>query len=62
MADALIYDHVRTPRGRGRPDGSLREITAVELAATPLRALADRNGLDTALIDDVVYGCAQPVG
>ncbi|AMK19593.1 MULTISPECIES: acetyl-CoA C-acetyltransferase [Sphingobium] len=62
MPDAFIYDHVRTPRGRGRPDGSLREITAVELAATPLRALAERNGLDTALIDDVVYGCAQPVG
>ena len=62
MREALVYDHVRTPRGRGRPDGSLREITAVEVAATPLRALADRNGLDTRLIDDVVYGCAQPVG
>lgn len=62
MAEAFIYDHVRTPRTRGRPDGSLREITAVEVAATPLRALAERNGLDTALVDDVVYGCAQPVG
>ena len=62
MRDALIYDHVRTPRGRGRPDGSLHEITAVEIAATPLRALAERNRLDTALIDDVIYGCAQPVG
>ena len=51
---ALIFDHVRTPRGRGRPDGSLHEITAVELAATPLRALAERHDLDTALIDDVV--------
>jgi acetyl-CoA C-acetyltransferase len=59
---AYIYDHARTPRGRGRSDGSLHEITAVELAATPLRAIADRNGLDTALIDDVVFGCAQPVG
>lgn len=62
MPSAFIYDHARTPRGRGRADGSLHEITAVELAATPLRALASRNGLDTALIDDVIYGCAQPVG
>ncbi|RZF63658.1 acetyl-CoA C-acetyltransferase [Sphingomonas populi] len=62
MAEAFIYDHARTPRGRGRADGSLHEITAVEVAATPLRALAARNGLDTSLIDDVVYGCAQPVG
>lgn len=62
MIDALIYDHARTPRARGRADGSLHEVTAVEMAATPLRALASRNGLDTALVDDVIYGCAQPVG
>ncbi|MDB5422976.1 MAG: acetyl-CoA acetyltransferase [Phenylobacterium sp.] len=62
MRDALIFDHARTPRGRGRMDGSLHEITAVELAATPLRALAARNNLDTALVDDVILGCAQPVG
>lgn len=62
MPEAFIYDHVRTPRGKGRPDGGLREITAVEVAATPLRALVERNGLDTALVDDVIYGCAQPVG
>jgi acetyl-CoA C-acetyltransferase len=62
MTDAFIFDHVRTPRGRGRPDGSLHEITAVQLAATPLVALAKRNNLDTGLIDDVIYGCAQPVG
>src|ERR1700733_853771 len=62
MKDALIYDHVRTPRGRGRPDGSLHEITAVEMAATPLRALKERSDLDTALVEDVIYGCAQPVG
>lgn len=62
MNHAYIYDHVRTPRGRGRPDGSLHEITSVELAATPLRALAARNALDTVLVDDVVFGCAQPVG
>ena len=62
MTDAYIYDHVRTPRGRGRPDGSLHEITAVDLAAQTLRALAERSGLDTGLIDDVILGCAQPVG
>jgi acetyl-CoA C-acetyltransferase len=62
MQPAYIYDHARTPRGKGRPDGALHEVTAVELAAVPLRALASRNGLDTALVDDVVYGCAQPVG
>lgn len=62
MSDAYIYDHVRTPRGRGRPDGSLHELSSVQLAAQLLRTLADRNELDTALIDDVVLGCAQPVG
>ena len=50
MPDAFIYDHVRTPRGRGKPDGSLHEVPTVELAATALRAIRDRNGLDTPLI------------
>jgi acetyl-CoA C-acetyltransferase len=62
MPDAFIYDHVRTPRGRGRPDGSLHEISSVQLAAQMLEALADRSELDTALVDDVILGCAQPVG
>ncbi|MBL8270968.1 acetyl-CoA C-acetyltransferase [Steroidobacter sp.] len=62
MTDAYIFDHARTPRGKGRPDGSLHEITSVQLAAQVLGALAERNQLDTALIDDVVLGCAQPVG
>jgi acetyl-CoA C-acetyltransferase len=62
MPDALIYDHVRTPRGRGRPDGSLHEVSSVQLGAQVLKALARRSTLDTALIDDVVFGCAQPVG
>src|SRR5690606_63336 len=62
MADAFIYDHVRTPRGRGRADGSLHEVSSAELAAQVLDALAGRCNLDTALIDDVVLGCAQPVG
>jgi len=62
MTDAFIYDHVRTPRGKGRPDGALHEISSVELAAQLLRAVAQRSELDTALIDDVILGCAQPVG
>lgn len=62
MTDAYIFDHARTPRGKGRPDGSLHEIASVQLAAQVLQALAERNDLDTALIDDVVLGCAQPVG
>ena len=62
MTEALIYDHVRTPRGRGRFDGSLHEVTSMQLATQVLQALRDRNGLDTALLDDVVLGCAQPVG
>ncbi|MEM8877231.1 MAG: acetyl-CoA C-acyltransferase, partial [Pseudomonadota bacterium] len=62
MPEAIIYDHVRTPRGRGKKDGSLHEVTAVELAATSLRAIRDRNTLDTSNVDDVVLGCVDPVG
>lgn len=62
MADAFIYDHVRTPRGRGRPDGALHEITPVQLAAQTLAALRERSKLDTALIEDVILGCVAPVG
>lgn len=61
MQDVFIYDHVRTPRGKGRPDGALHEIPPVQLVTQTLQALRDRNGLDTALLDDVVIGCAQPV-
>lgn len=62
MADAFIYDHVRTPRGRGKPDGALHEVTALALAAHPLRVLRERNALDPKLVDDVVFGCVDPVG
>ena len=62
MAEAFIYDHVRTPRGRGKSDGSLHEVTALRLAETALRAIKDRNKLDTHLVDDVVLGCVDPVG
>jgi acetyl-CoA C-acetyltransferase len=62
MPDAFIYDHVRTPRGRGKADGALHEVTALNLAAQALRAVKDRNKLDPKLIDDVVMGCVDPVG
>jgi len=62
MPDAFIYDHVRTPRGRGKADGSLHEVTALNLAAQTLAAIRDRNRLDPARIDDVVMGCVDPVG
>ena len=62
MPDAFIYDTVRTPRGRGKADGSLHEVTALNLAAQALGAIKDRNKLDPAQIDDVVMGCVDPVG
>ena len=62
MPDAFIYDHVRTPRGRGKKDGALHEVPSVRLAATALEAIRERNGLDTKLVDDVVLGCVDPVG
>jgi acetyl-CoA C-acetyltransferase len=62
MPEAFIYDHVRTPRGRGKPDGALHEVTALRLAEVALRALKDRNALDTRRVDDVVLGCVDPVG
>ncbi|HWM47771.1 MAG TPA: acetyl-CoA C-acetyltransferase [Xanthobacteraceae bacterium] len=62
MADAFIYDHVRTPRGRGKPDGALHEVTSLSLASGVLRALKERNELDPVLIDDVVLGCVDPIG
>jgi acetyl-CoA C-acetyltransferase len=62
MAEALIYDAIRTPRGRGKQDGALREITALSLATQALEAIRDRNALDTARVDDVVLGCVDAVG
>ncbi len=62
MPDAFIYDHVRTPRGRGKVDGSLHEVTALNLASQALGAIKDRNQLDTRQIDDVVLGVVDPVG
>jgi len=62
MPDALIYDHVRTPRGRGKVDGALHEVTALNLASQALGAIKSRNNLDTTLVDDVVMGVVDPVG
>src|SRR6187431_2793340 len=62
MADAFIYDAIRTPRGRGKADGALHEVTALNLATQALAAVKDRHGLDPALVDDVVLGCVDPVG
>ena len=62
MLDAFIYDHVRTPRGRGKADGALHEVTALNLATQALAAVRERNKLDPALVDDVVLGCVDPVG
>ena len=56
MADAYIYDAVRTPRGKGRKDGALHEVTAVRLSAQVLNALKDRNGLDGHAVEDVIWG------
>jgi acetyl-CoA C-acetyltransferase len=60
--DTFIFDHVRTPRGRGKAGGSLHEVTPVWLASRPLVALAERNRLDTAAVEEVVMGCVGPVG
>ncbi len=62
MSDALIYDAVRTPRGKGRRGGALNAVTPIELSTTCYRALRDRNGLDTALVEDSVLGCSGPFG
>lgn len=60
--EAYIYDAVRTPRGRGKKDGSLHEVTPIQLATQMLQAVRDRNALDTADVDDVILGCVSPVG
>ena len=62
MPDAFVYDHVRTPRGRGKPDGALHQVSSLALATTALAALKHRNDLDTTLVDDVILGCVDPVG
>ncbi|MGA0715266.1 MAG: acetyl-CoA C-acetyltransferase [Gemmobacter sp.] len=62
MTDALIFDACRSPRGRGRPDGGLHEVTALRLSAFLLDALAARNGLGAGVLDDVIWGNVTQVG
>ena len=62
MTECFVYDAVRTPRGRGKADGALHEVSTLELATRALRALRDRSDLDTRRVDDVVLGCVDPVG
>jgi acetyl-CoA C-acetyltransferase len=62
MTDCYIFDAVRTPRGRGKKDGALHEVTALELATQTLQAIRERNRLDTSKLDDVILGCVDPVG
>jgi len=62
MTDAYIYDAIRSPRGRGRPDGSLHEVTSVALSARVLNALKDRNGLEGHAVEDVIWGNVTQVG
>jgi len=62
MSDAFIYDAVRSPRGKGRPDGSLHELTSVALSAKVLNAVKDRNGLEGHAVEDVIWGNVTQVG
>jgi len=62
MTEAFIYDAIRTPRGKGKKDGSLYEVKPVNLLAGVLSELQRRNGFDTALVDDVVMGVVSPIG
>ena len=62
MAEAFVYDAVRTPRGRGKSDGSLHEVQPVQLLTSVLKSIQERNQLDTSFVDDVIMGCVTPVG
>ncbi len=62
MTEALIYDAVRSPRGKGRSDGALHEITALDLASQVLASINDRNELEGHEVEDIAFGCVSPVG
>jgi acetyl-CoA C-acetyltransferase len=62
MTDAYIYDAIRSPRGKGRPDGSLHELTSVALSAKVLNAVKARNGLEGHAVEDVIWGNVTQVG
>ncbi|EIE52433.1 acetyl-CoA acetyltransferase [Salipiger aestuarii] len=61
MSDVYIYDAVRTPRGKGRTDGALHELTSLRLSALTLNAIKDRNGLEGHAVEDVIWGNATQV-
>jgi acetyl-CoA C-acetyltransferase len=62
MSEAYIFDAVRTPRGKGKKDGSLYEVKPISLVTTLLHALEQRNQLDTSKVEDVILGCVTPIG
>ena len=62
MAEAFVYDAIRTPRGKGKSDGSLYEVKPIALLSGVLRELQARHDFDTAEVEDVVMGCVSPVG
>ena len=62
MTEAFVFDAIRTPRGKGKKDGSLHEVKPITLLAGVLTDLQRRNGFDTAEVDDIVMGCVSPVG
>src|SRR6187397_2423350 len=62
MAEAMVFDAIRTPRGRGKSSGSLHEVKPITLLTGVLKELQQRHDLDTGQVDDVVMGCVTPVG
>jgi acetyl-CoA C-acetyltransferase len=62
MSEAFVFDAIRTPRGKGKRDGSLHEVKPISLLSGVLRELQRRNDLDTSQVEDVVMGCVSPVG
>jgi acetyl-CoA C-acetyltransferase len=62
MAEAMVFDAIRTPRGKGKKDGSLHEVKPITLLSGVLKELQRRHDLDTSQVDDVVMGCVTPVG
>jgi acetyl-CoA C-acetyltransferase len=62
MSEAMVFDAIRTPRGRGKASGSLHEVKPITLLTGVLKELQARHDLDTAQVDDVVMGCVTPVG
>lgn len=60
--EAYIYDAIRTPRGRGKADGSLYDVQPIQLLSTVLKSLKERNDLDTSYVDDIIVGCVSPIG